>query len=860
MNRDIIILREAITKVVQMLAGMGLRVTQRGSSAYVQTDPRTLKPTLVNIPFIPDNATDELIHAIQGFMDHEVAHILFTDWKAVIEANKTAKLDQLHNIVEDPFIERMMGIKFPGAAHNIHILHDFFIAKITQPALDEIEAAHKAGKLKGDAYEAARFSVLLVPLVRAWSGQFTFHDFMTKEGHYTSNKFVKLLVSKASAALVARFPKVKDSWEALDLARELHAILYPPQKEQEANQPGEGEPCEDGEAGKPSKDNKSNKKDTPGKGEKEHKNESKNADGDEDSEETPDDANNEAGEGEGEAGDNDGGTTKSSKGDKSKKNKEKKDNAEKADDEAQDGDSGTDSDREDGNGADGDDGDKPGADRDPPGGAGDDEDAESEDDAGGSGRDPERDDDGSHGEDGDGADDEADGADGSDSDSGSDDEDKQDGDGDESGRGDNSDDGDADADGSEDEEGEDAGQEDGDDSEGKSSGGQEGGDDEEGDEGKAQSVANDDDAGDQDIDIDDANTYSKAEGKQKVEKAGQPGIGHVDGDFEDIDVKPYSFEAMVRQHITDEAVRQTRGADYAIYSNEFDIFAKHEITPSFKDSQFTGLEDQTRGMVGVMQKEIERMMAQRNRVFHVGGHKSGKLNAPGFSRILVNDPRVFKRKQEHQAKDTAVSLLVDNSGSMSGQRILTAMSAAYALSSTLDRVNIQHECLGFTTAYQGKPGSGYDFYKIEHESRKLGVEYSRIVPLRITIFKDFAERLTPPVRHRFADMAYNQPNMMSNIDGEAVQIALNRLQTRKEQRKVLLVLSDGMPAGGVPNDLYSHLHKVVEDAEKQHVEVIGIGIQTTAVKSFYPKNVVLNDVAELPRLVMGELKKILLAA
>ena len=856
MNRDIIILREAINKVVQMLAGMGLRVTQRGSSAYVQTNPKTLKPELVNIPFIPDNATDELIHAIQGFMDHEVAHILFTDWKAVQEACKTPKLDSLHNIVEDPFIEREMGKKFPGAAHNIHVLHDFFIRKITQPALDEVDAAHRAGKLKGEAYEAARFSVLMVPLVRAWSGQFTFHDFMQKEGHYTSNKFVKLLAEKTPAAVIARIPHIKTSWEALDVARELHAVLYPPKQEKQPDQPGQGEPCEDGEAGQPSKDNKSSKKDTPGKGEKEHKNESKNADGDQDSNETPEDANNEAGEGDGEAGSNEGGTTKSSKGDKkSKDNKEKKDDADEADGEAEDDGDGSDAAREDGEGTDGGDRDESASDRDPAGSDRGSEGDESEDDAGGDRRDPERDDDGLDDQDGDGTDGEADGADtASDADGDGDDEDEQDGNGDDAGRGGDHDDADADEEGA----GEADGDEDeGDSAEGKEGSGEEG--DEDGGEGKA-SLSNQE-SGDQDIDIDDANTHSKADGGEAdTEASGQPGIGHVDGDFEDIEVTPYSFEAMVRQHITDEAVRQTRGADYAIYSNEFDIFAKHDMTPKFQAAQFTMLEDQTRGMVGVMQKEIERMMAQRNRVFNVGGQKSGKLNAPGFSRILVNDPRVFKRKQEHQAKDTAVSLLVDNSGSMSGQRILTAMTAAYALSSTLDRVNIQHECLGFTTTYNGKPGSGYDYYKIEQEQRKLGVEYSRIVPLRITIFKDFTERLAPPVRHRFADMAYNQPNMMSNIDGEAVQIAVNRLLQRKEQRKVLLVLSDGMPAGGVPGDLYSHLHKVVDDAEKAKIEVIGIGIQTNAVKSFYPKNVVLNDVGELPKLVMGELKKILLAA
>lgn len=859
MNRDIIILREAISKVVQMLAGMGLTVTQRGSQAYVETDPKTLKPKRVNIPYIPDTATEELIAAIQGFMDHEVAHILFTDWTAVKACAGNPQLNDLQNIVEDPFIERMMGNKFPGAAHNIHILHDFFVRKITQPALDEVDAQLRAGKITAEEHTSAHFGILLVPTVRAWAGQFTFHDFMVKQGHYTSNKLIKLLLAKAPASLIARVPVIKDSWEALAIAKELHAILYPPPKPKQAPPPApEPEDCDEDGEGEPSKDSKSSKKDSPGKGEKEHKKDSKNADGDQESDEKPEDANNEAGEGEGEAGENEGGTTKSSKDDKNDKSKEKKDDAEKDDGEAQDDDSGSETAGADGESpdGDGDDGSRDGSDREPSDGGQEAEGDEAEDGDVGGGSDPGQDDEGALPE-GDGGDTDDAGDDGEpDSDeevgagdSDGDDEGESDGDGDDPGR--DGDDVGADDDG-------DAASEGDEEAEGEGAGGQKGDGDEEGAEaGGKEKVTKEESDGD--IDIDDANNHMKADG-EKMEASGSPGIGHVDGDFEKIEVKPYSFEAMVRQHITDEAVRQTRDADYAIYSNEFDIFAKHEMTNKYTPSQFTMLDDGTRGMVGVMQKEIERMMAQRNRVFHVGGHKSGKLNAPGFSRILVNDPRVFKRKQEHQSKDTAVSLLVDNSGSMAGGKMLTAMTAAYALSSTLDRVNIQHECLGFTTDYAGKPGAGYDFYKIEAEADRLGVEYSRIIPLRITIFKDYVERLTPPVRHRFADMAYNQPNMMSNIDGEAVQIALNRLQQRKERRKVLLVMSDGMPAGGVSSHLYSHLHKVVENGTKDGVEIIGIGIQTPAVKSFYPKSVVLNDVDELPKMVMGELKKILLAS
>lgn len=83
LNKRIQILREAVVKLTQLLAQEGVTVTQRGHRAFVKSDSRTGKPVLVNIPSIPDDATEDLIIAIQGFIDHEVAHILFSDFKMI---------------------------------------------------------------------------------------------------------------------------------------------------------------------------------------------------------------------------------------------------------------------------------------------------------------------------------------------------------------------------------------------------------------------------------------------------------------------------------------------------------------------------------------------------------------------------------------------------------------------------------------------------------------------------------------------------------------------------------------------------------------------------------------------------------
>ena len=867
MNRDIQILREAVTKVVQMLAQIpGLKVTQRGSQAFVQTDKKTLKPILVNIPFIPDDASQDLILAIQGFLDHEVAHILYTKWEAVRDAYAVSDMLGLtHNIVEDTFIERKITKDFPGCGHNLSQLHDFFIRKITQPALDKLDEMVRDGDLDPKDLEKERFNVILVPLVRAWSGQHVFADFLKDNGHY-DNPFVKNLVAKMPPAEIIKVAKVPDSFEALRLAKIILAIIQPPAPpaQQQAPQP------------QPKQQSSSQQKqDGKGKGEKDHKESSKNADGDQNSGEQPDDATNEDGEGDGKSGSTPSKDGKSKKS----KSKEKDKNAEKDDEESQDSDPGQDG---------------PGKD---PEGSGD-QDGHAEGAEGDSDR-SDAGDDANDAEDGSGRSDKASEGDGAESDPGEDqgdrgaergDADRDDQDDASSGAGGAEDDadsdrgsdegepddgrgaGDSDSDEDEDEEGE-AGQggqgderePDAEGQDGSGRPGEEGQDDRKGESRKesrgtkAEKEAGE--AGKGDVDIDDTlnNGAVEADGEE-AEGSNTPGIGHIEGDFEDAGINPYDFDSMVRKHITDEAVRQTRDADYAIYSTDFDIVEKHELSAAYKDEQFVKMDEAARQMMGVMQREIERMMAQRNRVFNLGGQKRGKLNAPGFHRLLVNDDRVFKKKVEHHAKDTAVALLCDNSGSMSGDACRVAMSAAYALCATLERVGLNSEVIGFTTSNRGKPGSGYSYQKIAEEEMRLGINYSRATPLRLTIFKDFAERLTPPVRQRFADMAYNQPNMGANVDGESVQFAINRLLKRKEQRKVILVLSDGFPSAGDTTALYSHLHKVVADAAKAKVELIGVGIQSDAVKTFYPKYMILNRIEDLPKMVMGELKRILMAA
>lgn len=203
---------------------------------------------------------------------------------------------------------------------------------------------------------------------------------------------------------------------------------------------------------------------------------------------------------------------------------------------------------------------------------------------------------------------------------------------------------------------------------------------------------------------------------------------------------------------------------------------------------------------------------------------TGRLVRPKFA-----DNRVFKNKNRKDSVDTAVSLLVDCSGSMGGGPIEAALQLAALFGEALEMANVPCEIVGFTT--RGSSGG-----------KSYGVRHNRT--LHIT-FKDFNES----VRETRDDWPAITTCMANNVDGEAVMWAAKRLAKRKEERKVLMVLSDGYPAAVMRaasmDYLNSHLKDVVKTVESAGIETLGIGIMTDAPKKFYDKSVQYNNLDDL---------------
>jgi cobalamin biosynthesis protein CobT len=257
------------------------------------------------------------------------------------------------------------------------------------------------------------------------------------------------------------------------------------------------------------------------------------------------------------------------------------------------------------------------------------------------------------------------------------------------------------------------------------------------------------------------------------------------------------------------------------------------------------------------------MMAARSQVIKVPGFRSGKLHGGSLHRLKTGDDRVFRRTAESISKETVVTLLIDNSGSMTGSAIQVAMATGYALCQTLERVGIKHEVIGFTTCgYQGDRHALEDYSeKLHEEQTRIGRKFSRTEPLFMPIYKGFDERLTPTAKARFAYVYGGRSFLLQNIDGECLGVAGDRIAKRREPRKVILVLSDGAPACSTSTgrELASDLRRRIKELAARKIETIGIGIEDDSVKAYYPKYVVLEDLNKLPGTVMGELRRILLS-
>ena len=289
---------------------------------------------------------------------------------------------------------------------------------------------------------------------------------------------------------------------------------------------------------------------------------------------------------------------------------------------------------------------------------------------------------------------------------------------------------------------------------------------------------------------------------------------------------------------------------YSVFTNQFDkiIDAKDLITEeeirklrSNLDLQLSSLQNFISRLANKLQRKL---LAKQNRSWSFD-LEEGILDASKLPRVVMDpfNSLSYKKEKDVDFKDTVVTLLIDNSGSMRGRPITIAAICADILSRTLERCSVKVEVLGFTTL-NWKGG----------KSRELWMRNKKNNPGRLNDLCHIIYKSADTPWRRAKNnlgLMLKEGILKENIDGEAILWAFNRLKKRKEERKIIMVISDGAPVDDSTlsvnsgNYLEQHLKKVVkwvEESKDIEINAIGIGHD---VSSYYKQAIKIADVQEL---------------
>ena len=301
----------------------------------------------------------------------------------------------------------------------------------------------------------------------------------------------------------------------------------------------------------------------------------------------------------------------------------------------------------------------------------------------------------------------------------------------------------------------------------------------------------------------------------------------------------------------EDSQNKIKQPNYKIYTNIFDeIVPAEEIAEideldrlrNYLDKQISNLQ----GVVARLANKLQRkLMAQQNRSWDFD-LEEGVLDTARLVRVVTDPmhPLSFKMERDTDFRDTVVTLLIDNSGSMRGRPIMVAATCADILTRTLERCGVKAEVLGFTTkAWKG--GQSRELWTESGKPMRPG----RLNDLRHIIYKS----ADSPWRRskRNLGLMMKEGILKENIDGEALEWAYDRLQKRDEQRKIMMVISDGAPVDDSSlsvnsgNYLELHLKKIIHKIESDSdIELIAIGIGHDVTR-YYKRAVTIIDVEEL---------------
>lgn len=302
------------------------------------------------------------------------------------------------------------------------------------------------------------------------------------------------------------------------------------------------------------------------------------------------------------------------------------------------------------------------------------------------------------------------------------------------------------------------------------------------------------------------------------------------------------------------------GERYVIYTTQFDeVVPAEDLADSEELTRLRNMLDQQMGHLhGIASKlanQLQRKLMARQQRSWLFDQEEGYIDSSKLSRLVANPtiPLTFKKEKQTDFRDTVVTLLIDNSGSMRGRPIAIAAICTDILAKTLERCGVKVEILGFTTrAWKG--GKSRDLWIDNGRPAHPG----RLNDLRHIIYKN----ADAPLRRARKNLGLmlKEGILKENIDGEALVWAHNRLARRPEQRKILMIISDGAPVDdstlsvNVANLLERDLRNVIswiEGIKQVELTAIGIGHDVTR---YYSRALTISDADELASALIGRLE------
>ena len=321
-------------------------------------------------------------------------------------------------------------------------------------------------------------------------------------------------------------------------------------------------------------------------------------------------------------------------------------------------------------------------------------------------------------------------------------------------------------------------------------------------------------------------------------------------------------EAEVDPSLAGKNQKKSNKEKYKVFTNKYDevvnaedLEKEEEIIRLRKnlDQQLINLQNVVAKLANKLQRQL---LAKQNRSWDFD-LEEGMLDASKLSRLIIDPfhPLSYKMEKKIEFKDTIVTLLIDNSGSMRGRPISVAAICADILSRTLERCSVKVEVLGFTTK-NWKGGKSREKWNLENKPSNPG----RLNDLRHIIYKSADKPWRQSKRN--LGLMLKEGLLKENIDGEALLWAYKRISARKEERRILMIISDGAPVDDSTLSVNSgdylekHLKKTVKWVEENSdIEILAIGIGHDVTR-YYNRAIKIADVQELGDVMINQLTKL----